>query len=349
MRLNRWQRLGIVIVTSLLFAAAWHFELIRYGFQQLKGQLALVNGAVPISELLESDNIDSTTRSKLIFIEEVRRYAIDSLGLKDTDNYTDYYDQKGKPLLWVVTGSLHFELKEKTWWFPVINTVSYKGFFEETLAKREAQSIEADGYESDIYNPGGWSTLGFFNDPVLSNMTKRGPGKLAELIIHEMAHSTCFLEGNVDLNENLATLAGEIGASRFLIHKYGHGSKEAAAYQHRLADDEIYYTHMLKGHQRLDSLYNSFDSQIDLKTKADKKFGLIAEILLEINFLELKNKALYRFDFSKDKLPGNPDFISYSRYRKNLVELKSILQDKFNGDIGSMLSMIEKEGASVLY
>jgi predicted aminopeptidase len=348
MRKSRWRILGIAIVASLSIATAWHFDLIRYGFQQLNGQMALINGAVPIAELLESDDLDSTTRSKLIFIQEVRRFAIDSLGFKDTENYTSYFDQKGKPLLWVVTGSLHFELKEKTWWFPVINTVSYKGFFEESLAEQEAKSIEADGYESDIYNPGGWSTLGFFNDPVLSNMTKRGPGKLAELIIHEMAHSTCFVEGDVDLNENLATLAGEIGANRFLIHKYGDGSKEALAYQHRLADDETYYSHMLNGHRRLDSLYKSFNEKIDLKTRAEKKFGLIADILLEINFLELKNKAHYRFDFSKDKLPGNPEFISYSRYRKNLVELKSLLQDKFKGDIGNMLFTIEKEGASVL-
>jgi predicted aminopeptidase len=250
--------------------------------------------------------------------------------------------------MWVVTGCKHFELTEKTWWFPFINTVSYKGFFAERPAEEEAAKIEADGYESDIYNPGGWSTLGYFTDPVLSGMIKRGPGKLAELIIHEMAHATVYVKGDVDLNENLATLAGEVGAMRFLVHTYGIGSIEVGNYRNRLTDDEVYYRHMLKGYERLDSLYVTFGPEMDLKTKAEKKYRLISEILLDINFLDLKNKSFYRFDFSKNELPGNPEFMSHSRYRKNLDELNSILDRKFKGDIGAMLQAVHQEGESGL-
>lgn len=343
-----WRLFGVTLALGVFLLIFWNRELVGYGFQQLKGQLRIVYHAKPINELLASGELDSITRSKLLYIQDVRRYAIDSLGLKDTDNYTTYFDQNEKPIMWVVTGSKHFELKEKTWWFPVINTVSYKGFFDEKSATIEAKEIEAEGFESEIYNPGGWSTLGYFTDPVLSNMLGRGPGKLAELIIHEMAHATMYLEGNVDLNENIATLAGEIGATRFLNHKFGINSVEATKYQMRLSDDEVYYKHMLNGYKRLDSLYSAFDNEVSLETKYEKKYLLISEILLDINDLELNNKDLYRFDFASGKLPGNPDFITYSKYRKDLDELKSVLDMKFNGRIGVMLMTVEKEGASAL-
>jgi predicted aminopeptidase len=250
--------------------------------------------------------------------------------------------------MWVVTGCLPFEFKEKTWWFPVVGNVSYKGFFDEAGALMEADRISQEGYETDIYNPEAWSTLGYFTDPVLSNMLKRGPGKLAELIIHELAHATVFLPDEVDLNENLATMAGELGALRFLASKYGKMSNEYIRYTNRLHDDEIYYQHMLNGFIRLDSLYKSFDKNAKHDVKANKKYKLIATILLDINKLPLKDKNRYRFDFEKNKLPGNTEFMSYSRYRNDQSNLKKTLATKYRNDIGMMLKRVQQEGVAAL-
>ena len=81
--------------------------------------------------------------------------------------------------------------------------------------------LESEGYEVRIRPVGAWSTLGFFNDPILSNMLERSPGALAELIIHEMTHATLYVKDGVDFNENLATFVGEQGALEFLEAQYG--------------------------------------------------------------------------------------------------------------------------------
>ncbi|MFM7766672.1 MAG: aminopeptidase [Bacteroidota bacterium] len=342
--MSKWKKALWALLALFFIIILWNHELVIYGIRQLRGQLNIISNAVSVDELKYDEQTDSVTLAKLAYIDEVRRFAVDSLGLDNTDNYTTYYNQNKKPVMWVVTGSLPYEFKEKTWWFPFINTVSYKGFFDERLALQEAANIESEGYESDIYSPEAWSTLGFFTDPVLSNMLNRGHGKLAELIIHELAHATVFLPSEVDLNENLATLAGEFGAMRFLQYKYGAQSKEYLRYANRLKDDQVYYRHMMQGYARLDSLYSSFKPNDEVAYKAGKKYALIAEILLEINKLPLNDLKRYRYDFEKGKLPGNPDFIAFSRYRGGLEKLDSVLIFRYQQNIGKMLREIQSKG-----
>ena len=207
------------IAAILILAALWNFRLIAYGVGQLTGQLKIIRGSVPVEEVLQNPGTDSDYRKKLELIAEIRKFATDSLGLTDTDNYTTFYDQQHKPLMWVVTGCKPYALEAKKWHFPIIGEVSYKGFFEEDLAKAEAEKIRNEGYIADIYSPSAWSTLGYFKDPILSGMLKRSPGRLAELIIHESTHATCYIESSVDFNENFATFTGEPGAAIFLKSK----------------------------------------------------------------------------------------------------------------------------------
>lgn len=322
--------------------------MVSYGVSQLKGQLKIVYGAEPIQSIKSSNYLDSNIVGKLQYIDEVRRFAMDSLGFSHTKNYTTFYDQNNKPLMWVVTGCLPYEFIEKTWWFPIIGSVSYKGFFNEKSAIEEATNIAKEGYEYDIYNPEAWSTLGYFKDPILSGMLNRGPGKLAELIIHELAHATVYLPGEVELNENLATLAGELGALQFLKFKYGNGSTEVKRYANRLHDDDVYHIHMLNGFNRLDSLYKSMKGISDNRLRARKKYRLISEILLEINRLPLNEKYRYLFDFENKKLPGNPDFMAFSRYRRQQESLKRSLVEKYQNNLGFMLRKIDELGAQAL-
>ncbi len=92
----------------------------------------------------------------------------------------------------------------------------YKGFFNQKLAFELKDELEKEGYDVIVRNPGGWSTLGWFTDPILSKMLNRSEGDLANLIIHEMVHSTIFVKDSVEFNENLATFIGDRGAEKFL-------------------------------------------------------------------------------------------------------------------------------------
>jgi len=206
----------LTIAALMLFS-----QLVIYGLKMGKGQLHIVMNARPVQECLNDKDFPDSLKSKLILINEIRRYAIDSLSLKDSPNYTCVYDQHDKPAIWVVTACEPYSLHPKQWKFPIVGTVPYKGFFNKEEALNEQLKLNAEGYDTKLGSTNGWSTLGWFKDPILSNMLYQSPGNLAELIIHELTHSTIFIKNNVQHNENLANFVGETGAKKFLAYRFG--------------------------------------------------------------------------------------------------------------------------------
>lgn len=253
---------GIKILTQflLLFTALccliFHNILI-YGISQGKGQLAIVINAKPIDELLQQENCSDSVKQKLILIQEIKQFAIDSLGINPSENYSSYYDQTNQQKLLTISACEPFSFKAKEWTFPFLGTVSYKGFFNAEKAKKEILKLKQHNFDVDVYTPSGWSTLGWFNDPVLSGMLKRNDGQLANLIIHELTHGTLYVKDNVTFNENLSNFIGDKGAQQFLIYKYGKTSKQYATYFQNKNDEAIYNEYILKSKNRLDSLYKT--------------------------------------------------------------------------------------------
>lgn len=322
----------------VLLLALWNYKLVFYGVGQLNGQLKILCKTVPVAEVIKNPETSQEVREKLLLIEEIRRFAMDSIGLKNSDNYTTYYDQKDKPLMWVVTGCKPYSLEAKKWKFPFVGEVSYKGFFKEHRAKKEEQLVKQQGYETDIYSPSAWSTLGYFTDPVLSNILKRGPGRIADLIIHELTHSTIYLESSVEFNENFATFIGEKGAERFLNSKYGHDSEEAVRFRNYLEDEEIYSDYMMGSARSLDSLYRSFSPTLTTKEKATLKYQKIADIMLGLGKLNFHSPQRYKHDFVKNGLPNNTDFMAFLRYRKKQDNFSKVFEEKYNSDLKAFMT-----------
>src|SRR6185436_1104168 len=208
----------------------YNWSLLKYAAAQGIGQMKIILNARPVSEFIGDPSFPDSLKSKLLLIQRARRYAIDSLGLNDTDNYTTMYDQQGKELMWVVLACEPFRLVEKRWDFPIIGSVPYKGYFEREKAIREREELEKENWDVSIRNPGGWSTLGWFTDPILSGMLRRSDGDLSSLIIHEMVHATIYVKDSSDFNENLASFIGDRGAEEFLAKTYGDSSKEYREY-----------------------------------------------------------------------------------------------------------------------
>ena len=333
-----------ILKLLLIFLAViiiWNFKLISYGIDQLKGQLHIVMSAQPIEQVLKDPKLKPDFKRKLLLIAEIKKFAVDSLGLKNTDNYTTYYDQLNKPVLWVLTACEPFSLKAYQWHFPFLGNVSYKGFFILQKGKKELAELKKKGYDTDLSPTGGWSTLGWFKDPVLSNFLKRPDGRIAETIIHELTHATVYLKSSVDYNENLATFVGEKGAEKFLAYKYGAGSKELLEYSNYKSDEDLYGKHLLKGAALLDSLYHSFKMEnIPGNQKIFLKYKLITEILLGINKENFYNKEIYRFRFGKDPLPNNTEFMSNLRYRKKQDDFEKEFHEKCNGNLKTFVKSI---------
>lgn len=335
--------LGIVVVLLLSFAV-FH-ELLIYGVRQGIGQAKILWYAKPVEEFINDPAYPDSLKAKLHLIAEIRKFAIDSLGLKDTEVYKKMYDQQGKPIMWVVQACEPFQLQSVKWTFPLIGAVPYKGFFKQELAFALRDELKAAGKDVMVRNPGGWSTLGWFNDPILSNMLKKSEGDLASLIIHEMVHSTMFIKDSIDFNENLANFIGDEGAAIFVATKFGKESKQFKEYSYEDDDYTQFSEHMLLGTKALDSLYKSFSPSDSIEQKTRKKQQLIKQIVLALDTLSLKlvDKPSSRFI---NKLPNNAYFMSFVQYEAKQNFFATECEAKYKGELKPYLQYLKNKYAS---
>ncbi len=323
--------LAILVLIAAIVAAEW--KLVKYGIEQGRGQLNIVWNAKPVDDYLSSPTFPDSLKEKLRLISRVRRFAIDSLSLKDTRNYKTLYDQQGREIMWVVMASEPFRLKAKEWHFPIIGSVPYKGFFDRQKAISLRDELEKEGWDVNIRNPGGWSTLGWFTDPILSDMLERSDGDLANLIIHEMSHATIFVKDSIDFNENLATFIGDRGAEQFLLSVYGPDSDEYITYMNEDRDYALFSDHMLRGAEKLDSLYNSLDEDLMTEKKSKLKEEMIRKIVRSLDTLSLRatsSKPSARFS---ERLPNNAYFMNFIRYQSKQDIFYKEWKGRFHSDL----------------
>jgi predicted aminopeptidase len=327
------------LAVAVLVIANW--GLVSYGVSQAAGQLRIVWEARPVSAFLDDPSFPDSLKQKLSLIREVRAFAIDSLGLKDTENYKTLYDQKGREIMWVVTASEPFRLEPKYWRFPVLGAVPYKGFFDKNAAIDLATTLDEEGWDVNVRNPGGWSTLGWFRDPILSKMLEKQQGDLASLIIHEMVHATIFVKDSVNFNENLASFIGDRGAEEFLASRFG---KEAEPYKTFVNDDHdyiLFVNHILRGTQFLDSLY-AVIADLPVHQKLVFKEAMIRRIVDTMDTLTLNSgkKPTRRF---RSHLPNNAYFMSYIHYQSSQKELRQEWQRSFGGDLHAYILYLSEK------
>jgi predicted aminopeptidase len=329
---NFLKRIVAALAILLLLSLFIWWDLVIYGMRQANGQLNIMWHAKPVEDFLADPDFPDSLKAKLHLIAGVRKYAIDSLALKDTKNYKTLFDQKGEEIMWVVTASEEFKLKPKEWTFPVLGAVPYKGFFKKELAFKLRDELENEGWDVSIRNPGGWSTLGWFTDPILSKMLERSEGDLANLIIHEMSHATIFVKDSIDFNENLATFIGDRGAEKFLISKYGLSSKEYEQYLNEDKDFLKFSDHMLRGSEKLDSLYSSMTDRMPIDEKRRLKKEMIERIVVSLDTLTLSTDSKPGTRY-KNRLPNNAYFMNFRRYQAQQDDFWNEYRGRFKEDL----------------
>lgn len=334
------KKIALGVGALLLLLIVWQRELVAYGISQARGQLRIIWNARPIDEVMNDPTVADSLKQKINLVQRVRKFAIDSLGVNDSDSYRTLYDQRGKPVLWVVTACEPFSLEDKKWSFPIIGTFSYKGFFEYDRAVALRDELQRQGYDTGIRTVGAWSTLGFFDDPILSGLLFRTEGQVANTIIHELTHATIFVKDDLKFNENLASFVGDKGAKAFLAHAYGRSAAPYQAYDNYRTDRQKYSEHMLRGTQQLDSLYQKLVATSDSTAKANQKRQLIIKILQGADTLSLRSpgyrKRIQRLQ-QPNALPNNTFFKAFVRYQGESDSLERVFCTRFDGDIKSYL------------
>lgn len=205
-------------VLAVLLALAASGCATGYALRAAYEEACLLWRRQPIQTVL-AGNVDADTRTKLELTLAVRRFAADDLGLNVGGSYESMATVDATQIVHVVSAAPRDRLQAYTWWFPIVGRVPYRAYFDPADANALAAELDADGYDTYVRPALAFSTLGWFDDPLLSSLLRYDQERLAETIIHELLHSTIYVPGQAAFNESFATFAGYRGAERFFLDR----------------------------------------------------------------------------------------------------------------------------------
>jgi predicted aminopeptidase len=231
-RRRRWPIVVAALTVAVTLAACATFETVDYYWQGAAGQLELLTRSQPIPEVIGKS--DAALAARLKRIREIREFASHELGLPDNGSYTRYTDLGRPYVTWNVFATPELSLKPHQWCFPIAGCVNYRGYFQEAEAKGESTRLKAAG--DDVYVGGvpAYSTLGWFDDPVLSSFVSWPETEVARLIFHELAHQLIYVKSDSTFNESYATAVEEAGLARWLASRHDSQLERLAARADRM-------------------------------------------------------------------------------------------------------------------
>jgi predicted aminopeptidase len=194
--------LGLTPIGRYLARGAWE-------------EVRILTRRQPIEEILRDSSVDAVTRAKLQLVLDARAFAVDTLGLAAKKSFTTFTQLESDTLVLVLTVAHRDSLAIRSWWWPVVGRVPYQGFFDFDDARRRQQRYEREGYDTELRPSSAFSTLGWFNDPVLSSTLRSDSIDLVNTVIHELLHNTVWIRGDANFNESFASFVGREGASLF--------------------------------------------------------------------------------------------------------------------------------------
>lgn len=185
-------------------------------YQQLaRGQLNLLRAREPVARVIQDPGRDPALRTRLAKAEKARAFASQQLGLPDNRSYRLYADIHRPFVVWNVFATREFSLDPVQYCFPIAGCVAYRGYYEQGRARGAAALLRQQGL--DVYMGGveAYSTLGWFDDPIVSSMMNWGDERLATLIFHELAHQQVYVPGDTPFNESFATFVEQEGTRQW--------------------------------------------------------------------------------------------------------------------------------------
>jgi predicted aminopeptidase len=198
-----------------LLAGCSAVDTADYYWQGASGQMEILSRAKPIDDVINESG-DAALKQRLVRVQEIRAFASRELGLPDNRSYTRYSDL-GRPfVVWNVFATPELSLKAKQWCFPIAGCVNYRGYFNEQEAKDEAARLQAAGEDVWLSGVPAYSTLGYFDDPVLSTFVRWPETEVARMVFHELAHQVVYVKDDTQFNESFAVTVEEEGVRRWL-------------------------------------------------------------------------------------------------------------------------------------
>ncbi|RHX83964.1 aminopeptidase [Leptospira stimsonii] len=302
--------LYLIKILILLFCVLSFQNCVGYLWHLGTGQLDILLKRRPIEEALKDPNTQEELKRKLQEVERFREFGIEELALEPAAGFKSFVQLEREELGWHVAACYPLKLESYTWWFPIAGTVPYKGYFSLEKAREEEKELKEKGFDTRIRITAGYSTLGWFEDPIFSSQLDGKPYEVASLVFHEMAHATVYFPGDSVFNESYASFVEEEGTFRFLESlegKEGPIKKEILLHKE---ESQKFKKLLVETAGKLQTIYTSqADDSEKLQTKE--------RILNEFKDVLFALKEDYK-TFSMEKLSkknwNNEDFVGYLRY-----------------------------------
>lgn len=199
------------LLAAVLLLSQSGCYLSRAAWEQAK----ILSARRPIANLVRDQRVPAATRDKLQLVLDSRAFAAGVLALRAGDSFTAFSQLDRDTLVLVLSAAHADRLRPYTWWFPIVGTVPYKGYFNFDGARREARTLAERGFDVYLRPSDAYSTLGWFNDPLLSTTLARDSLELVKTVIHELTHNTFYAAGQAEFNESFASFVGTRGAAAF--------------------------------------------------------------------------------------------------------------------------------------
>jgi len=187
-----------------------------YYLQAISGQWKLMHARQDIQSLLNNPATSSELVAHLRAADEIRAFAQSTLDLPSNGNYSRYVEVDGDALVWNVIATEEFSLQPQMWCFPVAGCVPYRGFFKQQKAEDSAARLRGKDMDVVVSPAAAYSSLGWFQDPLLSTMFSASDIRLGAYLFHELAHQRLYVKGDGHFNEGYASFVEETGVKAWL-------------------------------------------------------------------------------------------------------------------------------------
>jgi predicted aminopeptidase len=340
-------RIPALGLAALCFASATSGCALPYYMQAIGGQVSLMRQRVPIEEVLADPAFDETTRERLGFVTALRAFAVDELGLPQNDSYTSYVDLGRDYVVWNVVAAPEFSVDPVTWCFPVAGCVSYRGYFQQQKAEAFADKLSDDGLDTFTGGSTAYSTLGHFDDPVLSTMLVQSDVSIAATLFHELAHQQVYVRDDTELSESFATAVEQYGVERWLESRGRAADLEQ--YRARLGRQRDFAELVSVQRQRLTEI---FTADTDAERLRREKAASFEQMRSEYQRLRSAWGNVGDYDYWFARELNNASLAAVTSYQRWVPGLKSELgrlgPDAFYAAIETLAGQDAEERSAIL-
>ena len=312
----------------------------NFGFyaQSIAGGLEVLTHREPITDVLENPDVSQDVKDKLKFVLQARTFASKQLSLPDNDSYRTYVDLKRPYAVWNVFAAPEFSMQMKEWCFLFAGCVKYRGYFDEKDADNFASELKKQGLDVFVAGIDAYSTLGWFDDPMLNTVIKRDKTQLAELIFHELAHQEVYVKGDTVFNEGFAVAVANEGIKRWLTQQ---GSPEQTTQYHERKQREQQFIELVtQTRGRLEDLYQSHKDDSQLR---EEKANIIQDMQFQYQQLKTRWNGYAGYDNWFSMPINNAQIAAIVTYQDYVPAFENLLVQQHN-DLAAFFQAVKKLG-----